>query len=246
MSNIFFNTNEYSNEQFLIDDLVREAIDIYGIDCEYLPATYETVDELYVEDDLRKFEEHATVCMYIRDIEGFQGEGDFLGKFGVEIRDSMTLVVAKTTFERDVSQQFNLDRPREGDLIYMPLNQKVFQIVFTEHEPIFYQLGNIQFYECRVELFQYNNERMNTGINEIDSLEDLMSYDLTLDSAVQAESGLPLNDQDGNIIETDDPGDNRLTTFDDTADADNEWIEGEADNIIDFSDADPFSEGGDF
>ena len=119
--------------------------------------------------------------------------------------------------------------------------------MFTEHEPVFYQLGAIQFYELRVELFTYNNERMNTGINEIDSLEDLMSYDITLDSGVQAESGLPLNTEvDGDIIETTDPIHDRETTFDDTADADNLWIEGEADNIIDFSDADPFSEGGNF
>ena len=92
MANPFFNTNDYSNEQFLIDDLVRESIDIYGIDVDYLPATYENVDELYVEDDLRTYSEHTTMSMYIRDIEGFQGEGDFLGRFGVEIRDTMTFL----------------------------------------------------------------------------------------------------------------------------------------------------------
>jgi hypothetical protein len=247
VANLFFNNFDSSGEQFLIDDLVRESIDIYGIDVDYLPAFFETVDELYLEDDLKKFNEHATVSMYIRDIEGFQGEGDFLGRFGVEIRDTMTLAVAKTTFERDVGQQFNLDRPREGDLIYFPLNQKVFQIMFTEHEPIFYQLGAIQFYEVRLELFTYNNERFNTGILEIDSLEDNLSYDITLDSGIQAESGLVLNTEVlGQVIELDDVAADREARFDDIADADNIFLEGEADNIIDFSDADPFSEGGRF
>ena len=97
--------------------------------------------------------------MYINNVEGFGGEGDFLSKFGVEQRDTMTMSVARWTFEQEVGNESkaNIARPREGDVIYFPLNKKLYTINFVEHEPVFYQMGALQFYELRLETVSYTH-----------------------------------------------------------------------------------------
>ena len=246
--NVFFNNFASSQEQRLIEDLTIESIGIYGVEAYYLPKTYGDYDYLYGEDDLGTFSDYYTVPMYINSVEGFGGEGDFLSKFGVEQRDTMTMSVARWTFEQEVGNESkaNIARPREGDVIYFPLNKKLYTINFVEHEPVFYQMGALQFYELRLEMFEYSGERLNTGLYEIDKLETRRSMDTFLKSQLVMETGdpeLPIHIETGQRIllsgytETDQ---------DDITDSENDFFETNADGFLDFSDGDPFSEGGTF
>lgn len=246
--NVFFNNFANSQEQKLIEDLTIESIGIYGVEAYYLNKTYGDYDYLYGEDDLGTFADYYTVPMYINNVEGFGGEGDFLSKFGVEQRDTMTMSVARWTFEQEVGNESkaNIARPREGDVIYFPLNKKLYTINFVEHEPVFYQMGALQFYELRLEMFEYSGERLNTGLYEIDKLETRRSMDTFLKSQLVMETGdpeLPIHIETGQRIllsgytETDQ---------DDITDSENDFFETNADGFLDFSDGDPFSEGGTF
>lgn len=171
--NYYFENFENSMEQSLIEDLVIESIKIYGIDAWYIPRTLVGKDDILNEDDLSTFNEAYMAEMYIKSVDGFEGEGDFLSKFGLEIRDSVTLTIARRTYEDEVgTYRTSNTRPMEGDLIYLPLNKKIFEIQHVEHESIFYQMGSLQMYDLRAELFEYSGERFRTGQNFIDSKFD--------------------------------------------------------------------------
>jgi hypothetical protein len=155
------------------------------------------------------------VEMYVKNVEGFEGDGDFLSKFGLQIRDSMTLTMSMRKFLQDVAIFNEAVRPKEGDLIYFPLNRKIFEVKHVEHESIFYQMGSLQTYDLRVELFEFSNEVFNTGVEEIDSW--LESRRTTANNTIIG-------------IESIDPH------------ADNFTIETEADKFLDFSETNPFGE----
>ena len=243
-TNFYFNNHENSQEQLLIEDLCIEAIKIHGIDVYYLPKTYGDYDYLYGEDELATFTEFHECEMYINTVDGFGGEGDFLGKFGLEVRDQLTVSVARFSFENNVGLPSQLPRPREGDLLYFPLTGGLFTIQFVEHEPVFYQMGALQFYELRAEKFEYSGERLNTGVIAIDQLEDLKSADIHLNSQLMMEDdSAPIHTQQGERIILE--GFTELVQDDITA-SENTFIETSADNFIDFTDQDPFSEGGTF
>jgi hypothetical protein len=155
------------------------------------------------------------VEMYVKNVEGFQGDGDFLSKFGLQINDSMTLTISMRKFLEDVALFNEKIRPNEGDLIYFPLNRKVFEIKHVEHEAIFYQMGSLQTYDLKVELFEYSNERFETNIPEIDEWAN--QFKTTSNTSLAA-------------IESFDPL------------ADNLTIETEASAILDFSSSNPFGD----
>jgi hypothetical protein len=169
--NYYFENFENSMEQTLIEDLVIESIKIYGMDVWYIPRTLVAKDDILNEDDLSTFSEAHMVEMYVKSVDGFEGEGDFLSKFGLEIRDSITMTVARRTYDSEVgAYRTSNTRPMEGDLIYLPLNNKAFEIQHVEHESIFYQMGSLQMYDLRAELFEYSGERFRTGQKFIDEL----------------------------------------------------------------------------
>ena len=238
-TNFFFNNFQSSQEQLLIDDLVIESIKIYGLDCFYLPKKLIDKDKIYGEDSLSEYNKAYMVEMYVKNVEGFAGEGDFLSKFNVEIRDQITLTIARRTFENEVQYfEFGYTRPREGDLIFLPLNNKVFQIKFVEHEPVFYQMGALQMYDLKCELFEYSNEIMNTGFQAIDDLESNYS-DAMNTFAILTENKLEITMEDGFSLVREE--------FDlEVQDvlSDNYDIQTESDDFLDFTEADPFSEGG--
>lgn len=238
-TNFFFNNFQSSQEQLLIDDLVIESIKIYGLDCFYLPKKLIDKDKIYGEDSLSEYNKSYMVEMYVKNVEGFAGEGDFLSKFNVEIRDQITLTIARRTFENEVQYfEFGYTRPREGDLIFLPLNNKVFQIKFVEHEPVFYQMGALQMYDLKCELFEYSNEIMNTGFPAIDDLESNYS-DAMNTFAILTENKLEITMEDGFSLVREE--------FDlEVQDvlSDNYDIQTESDGFLDFTEADPFSEGG--
>ncbi len=147
-----------SNEQTLINNLYTEAIKIYGFDVFYIPRTLVNLDKVFQEDELSKFTSAHAIEMYLQSVDGYEGEGDFLSKFGVEIRDRASFVVVKDRWTAEVDNNASLiveGRPNEGDLIYLPLTKGLFEIKFVEHENIFYQLNQIYTYRLDVEKFVY-------------------------------------------------------------------------------------------
>jgi len=215
--NFYFENYQNSMEQELIENLIVESIKIYGVDTWYMPRVLGAKDDLLNEDDLPIFRDAYMLEMYVKSVDGFEGEGDFLSKFGLQIRDSMILTVAQRIFNQEVAAndaQIAV-RPREGDLIYFPLNDKIFEVMHVEHEAVFYQLGSLQTYDLRCELFEFSNERFETGYEFIDLKWNALRT--TTNTAIAN-------------VET-------VDTL-----ADNFTIETEADAILDFSESNPFGE----
>lgn len=238
-TSVFFNNFQSSQEQVLIEDLVIESIKIYGHDVFYCPRTLVNKDEIYGEDSVSKYNAQYMVEMYVKNVMGFQGEGDFMSKFNLQIRDQMTLTIARRTFFDEIGNVAHLDRPQEGDLIYFPLNKKVFVVKFVEHEAIFYQMGSLQTYDLVCELWEYSNEILNTGIEDIDKLQKTYSFDMST-YGITTEDGYVIKDEDGYDVIQEQY--NFVTQVGDSLE-DNTEIQSEADNILDFSERDPFSEG---
>ena len=151
-----------------------EAMQIHGMDVYYLPQTSrDQVDMLYGEDTLKEFRSAYGIEMYLENVSGMDGEGDFISKFGLEIRDEVTLLMSRRRFS---SLGTSLTRPREGDLIYIPLLQNFFEISFVEHEnnqAMFYTLGrgrggNVYVYALKLKQFVFSEEIISTGVDEID------------------------------------------------------------------------------
>ena len=182
-TNPHFQHFDATNEQYLVQDLIIESIKIYGHDVYYMPRTLVNEDTLYSEDTISAFNDAYVVEMYIKNVDGFEGEGDFMSRFGLEIRDQITFSVAQRTF-KNLLLDSTYDRPKEGDIIYFPLTKKVFEIRFVEHESVFYQTGALQTYDLVCELFQYEDQAIDTGIDDIDKIEREESYsiDVVLDS----------------------------------------------------------------
>jgi hypothetical protein len=225
-------------EQQLIDDLVVESIKIYGHDLYYIPRTLVKVDSILTEDTISEFNSCYLLEMYIKNVEGFGGQGDFLSKFNLQINDTVTFTVSRRIFNEEVGSYTSQVRPKEGDLIYFPLNKKLFEIKFVEHEAIFYQLGSLQTFDIQCELFVYNNEKLNTGIQEIDNIQKNYSTSL---------SGYGILTEGSKYLQVEDGYDLVLESYDvNNADpiADNDDLQTESDNILDFTELDPFSESG--
>lgn len=243
-TNFYFNNFAYTQEQNLIENLIIESIKIYGIEVFYLPRNLVKEDNLFGEDVLSKFEQAYPVEMYIKSVDGFQGDGDFLSKFGLEIRDEMVLTVSRRRFGEEieiedttpVNETEGVARPAEGDLIYFPLNGKIFEVKFVEHEAIFYQMGSLQTYDLTLELFEYSHEEFNTGINQIDEIEDLYSG-VKQDLELLTENGDRLVFEDGLAMVQEEY---RIENTD--PQANNEFFQTNVD-FIDFSEINPFSEG---
>ena len=237
-TNFYFNNYQNSQEQYLLENLIIESIKIYGEDMFYLPRTLTNKDELYGADDNSSYNEAILVELYIKNVDGFGGDGSFMSKFGLEIRDQVTFTIAKRVFEDEIGIARDFIRPREGDCIYFPLNKKIFQIKYVDNKPIYYPLGALQMYDLTCELFEYSGEQFNTGIPEIDDIQDKLSLNI-FDYGVLTQDNFMLATEDGDylVLET-----YSIETIDPSADNDN--IEAEALEFLDFSERDPFSEQG--
>ena len=280
--NKYFPNLTYSREQDVVEDLIIESIKQFGHEVKYLPRTLVEQDHLFGEAKLSSFNDSVPIEMYIKNVEGFEGEGDFLSKFGVQIRDQVTLTVAKKRFDQvrggeslqdevgyqlqteeydanNPSRQFLSDtantfgfmlesgtagannysitsnRPYEGDLIYFPLTDKLFEIKFVEHEAVFYQMGRLQTYDLRCELFEYSSERIDTGDSDVDVIEDNLSLDI-LFNELTLEDGTVFLAEDGDSVMQE----YQIETTDDQAN--NTFFTTQAASIIDFSEQNPFSE----
>jgi hypothetical protein len=284
MLNAYFNNFNYGREQDLVEDLCLEAIKIYGYNVRYIPSTFVREDPLFGEDTLRKFDDAVELEMYIKNVEGFEGEGDFLSKFNLEIRDQITLTVARKRFDQAKSEKLTTEvgyniltedadtnapsrqylstayagdsiqleegglegysittnRPTEGDLIYFPLVKKLFEIKFVEHEQVFYQTGRLQTYDIRCELFEYSSEVIDTGISDIDGIEDRYSTDILAYEMLLEDDEKLLNEDGGTIMQEYRVEDSQLT-------ANNSYFQSNdpifsPSSVIDFSEKNPFGE----
>lgn len=163
---IFDHTQNNTTEKDLIESLVIESIQIYGVDTYYMPQNTTKLDNLFGEDaGTTVFDTAYPVEMYIKNVDGFEGEGDFMQQFGLEIRDQVTFTVAKKRYEE---LSTNTQSPQPGSLLWFPITGQLFRIQYVEHESIFYQLGEIYVYDLQCELFEFADERFETGILEID------------------------------------------------------------------------------
>jgi len=183
MARNFYFSEKVRSEINLYEDLIIEALKIYGQDVYYLPRTIVNEDTLLGDDPTSQFSDSQKIEMYIENVEGFDGEGDLFTKFGVEIRDEATFVVSKARWSTQVARADNSlqgDRPTEGDLIYLPLTKSLFQINHVEHEQPFYQIENVPVYKMRCTLFEYTGEDFDTGTDVIDSIERDYAYQYRL------------------------------------------------------------------
>jgi len=179
-------TNQYFNhhgtntpENRLIENLMIESIQTYGIDVYYLPRTLNNEDTLLGEDASSSYDSAHTIEMYIKTVDGFEGSGDFISKWGLQIKDQITFTVAKRRWqELGLSTDGRAKIPHEGDLIYFPITKALFQILFIEDEAIFYQTGQLQSYDMLCEMFTYSDQKFDTGIDELDAIERSHSYSI--------------------------------------------------------------------
>lgn len=173
-TNVFFSPKVRS-EQMLYEDLVIESLRVYGQDVFYIPRETVTPDEI-LNEEYSKYASAYMIEMYIANTDGFGGEGNLYSKFGLEIRDQATFIVSRRQFSRLVQIDENKireERPREGDLIYLPLSKGLFEVKFVEHESPFYQLSQFPTYELQCELFEYSAEKFETGIRSVDEFEEI-------------------------------------------------------------------------
>lgn len=235
-TNFFINNFQSAQEQNLLENLIIESIRFYGEDMMYIPRKLNNYDEVYGADDQSSYENAYQLELYIKSIDGFSGDGSFMSKFGLEIRDQVVFSVARRTFNEEVGTFTSQPRPNEGDLIYFPLNQKCFQIKYVNKHEMFYQLGALQTWELTCELFEYSGEIMNTGIPEIDSLQKKFSIN-QYDWGVLTQEGDYLTDEEGNLIVLE-----GSSVSDLIPNAENDQIQKESDMFVDFTAYDPFSE----
>ena len=175
------------SEQRLIQDLINEQLTIFGVDIIYIPRKFVREQTIIKEIQSSKFDDNFALEAYVNTYEGYSGAGDVLTKFGVSLRDEVVLTISKERFEDFITPFMNADsdielatRPREGDLVYFPLGQRLFEIKFVEHEKPFYQLGKTYVYEIQCELFEYEDEVIDTGIEEVDTQVQEEGYITTL------------------------------------------------------------------
>jgi hypothetical protein len=203
-SSPYFRNYDSPAEQDLIESLVHEALRMYSCDMFYIKRQQLNQDNIIVDDKLSRFSAAFPVACYIKTVDGFTGDGQFLSKFGVEIRDQVILSISKREFKFEVMEQDNtILRPREGDLIYIPITKKLFEITFVDYKPVMYQFGSLQAYDVTCEVFAYNNEEFNTGYPEIDKLFEayVVPGNGNMKNQIMSEQGVL--DQFGNATETD-------------------------------------------
>ena len=248
------------SEKALYENLIIEGLKIYGFDVYYLPRTLVNQDIILGEDTLSKFDDSYLIEMYMETTEGFAGEQELISKFGLEIREDTTFTVAKRRFDDAVDSYHNLiveGRPNEGDVLFFPLMNSFFEIQFVQDQEPFFQLGNLPVYKLQVTRFEYASQKIDTGIQEIDKLEDAVSLD-QLHFQVELEEGTLDDSTTSYLLLENDSADGRKQYFIDesysiqtqTPYADNLDLDTEAgfdtasvsDDILDFTERNPFGE----
>ncbi len=180
-TSVYFNNQNATREQFLVEDFIIESIRNHGIDVWYIPRTSQSqFDALFGDDPVKYFDRAIKLDMYMETFNDFEGQQEFFSKFGLNIDKSARMALARRTFERYVQKAVR-SNPQEGDLIYLPVQAKLMEIRRVEEEKNFFQLGKLApyMYGLSMETFKYNGEFINTGMQEVDSICDAMAPSLT-------------------------------------------------------------------
>ena len=245
-TNFYFQSGDTSGttaEQRLVEDLVVESLKIYGHDIYYMPRSFVNRDTIFDEDELSKFEQAYPLEMYLENTEGFEGDGELFQRFGIEIRDQATFVMARRRWDDMVNTSGGTfvgegSRPMEGDLLFFPKTRSLFEIKFVQFQDPFYQLGKIYVFKMVCELFEYSSEAIDTGLAGIDQLEDDNTVDQLLFELVLEDASGTLQLEDGGSLIKEDyaikpsvAGDNADFLAQETAT-----------NILDFTESNPFGD----
>jgi len=254
-TNVYFDTGTTS-EQRLYEDLVIEQLKIFGQDVYYLPRKLANKDTIFGEDPASSFDDSYIIEMYVNNTDGFMGEQEIIKKFGLELRDDIKFTVSKLRWETLISNNSDLQnttRPNEGDLVYFPTTKAFFEIQFVEHEQPFYQQSALPVYNLSCTKWEYASERLDTGIATIDATEDALSTDtmnfqFTLENEVGSfvlesdigETNYVINESF--TMKTQQPADDGKA-FETKAGT---TTSSTADDILDFSERNPFGEVDDY
>ena len=254
-TNPFFSTGTTS-EQHLYEDIIVEQLKIYGQDVYYLPRKLANKDTIFGEDPASSFDDSYIIEMYVNNTDGFMGEQEIIKKFGLELRDDIKFTVSKLRWETLISNNSDLQnttRPNEGDLVYFPTTKAFFEIQFVEHEQPFYQQSALPVYNLSCTKWEYASERLDTGITTIDATEDALSTDtmnfqFTLENEVGSfvlesdigETNYVINESF--TMATQQPVDTGKA-FEEKAGT---TTSSTADDILDFSERNPFGEVDDY
>jgi len=191
-TNVYFDTGTTS-EQRLYEDIIIEQLKIYGQDVYYLPRKLANKDTIFGEDPASSFDDSYIIEMYVDNSDGYMGDPEIIKKFGLELRDDITFIVSKLRWETLISNNTDLqtsERPNEGDLVYFPTTKAFFEIQFVEHEAPFYQQSALPIYKLSCTKWEYASERLDTGITSIDATEDDLSTDtMQFQFALENETG---------------------------------------------------------
>ena len=231
-------------EQNLVQDLINEQIQIYGVEVYYLPRKLVNKDTLFGEDTSSSFNDAYIIEMYLDNIEGYEGQKEMMTRFGIDMQDEATWVVSKRRFEELISTDQNLivsSRPNEGDLIYFPDGKKLFEISFVDHDDPFHQIQNLPVFKMRCRTFEYSHEDMATGVTAIDDIEtaeslDALEYQIILESGTDSGTNYLIT-EDGDWIVSEAYN---IDAVDEGSDSD--FFEIQGDSILDFSERNPFGE----
>lgn len=205
----------------------------------YCPRTLIAKDDIYGQDALSEYNAAYSIDLYIKSYDSYEGDGSFLSKFNLEIRDQMTLTVSVRNFMNEIGDIATIARPQEGDLIYIPMVDRIMIIKYVNKNAVFYQMGAIQMYDLTCEIFEYSSESLNTGIAAIDSIEQERSLDMGI-WGILTNDNYTIIDNDGYaLVQSNYDFEAQATdAFEDNTEF---QLEGEA--ILDWSQVDPFSEG---
>ncbi len=266
MRNRYFNQYGTATEQNVLEDLIIESLKIYGINGYYLPRTHVNLDMLFKEDASMKFDDALEIEMYLKTYDGYMGQNDFISKFGLQVDESLTFTVSQKRFSQILQpklmteysynikledgdlmrQEIDYDqdytgyvRPKEGDLIWFPFTRDLFEVKFVEVIETLFQLGKLYTYELRCDKYEYSSEVLDTEITAVDQLETDYSQSTSNVPRTLAEDGDVLLAEDGGYLMEES---NMVEEKDDTAQ--NDYITGRIndDDILDFSEKNPFSE----
>ena len=177
-------TNHYFNhygtntaDQRLTENLIIESIKVYGIDVYYMPRATVNMDAIFGEDRLSEFKEARMIEMYIKNVDGFEGEGTLVSNFGLEVRDQVTFTLSQRRFaELNFETGIRETQPASGDLIYFPLTEGLYEIRSVRDTSVFFQMGALQTFDLLCEVFEYSDEAIDTGIDTLDKIEREESY----------------------------------------------------------------------
>ena len=202
--NVFF-SQAVKSEQNLYEDLIVESLQIYGQDIYYVPRTLVNRDSILGEDPASKFDDAYLMEAYIENTDGFEGAGDLMSKFGLEIRDEATFIISRRVWERLVgkfSSNVTDPRPQEGDVIFLPMTNSFFEINYVEDDNPFFQLSNLPIYRMQCSLFEYSEEDFETGIEDIDLKTGQSAYQVFMDVTVTGGNHFEVGENVSQIVGT--------------------------------------------